>query len=287
MIVGLFIQLSVTETPDFERARQSESNTQLPLLTLLRNHPRNVVLAFGARLAETASSSIIYAFGIAYVSAQLANRSVPLKGMLISSFVGIGMCPAFGALSDRFGRRLVYIGGAAFSQIFSSILRASRNPNGIIDLAGNGCSLQFGPTMMFAVQATFFSELFSASVRYTGLSIAYQVSAIIGGFTPLIATALLRADGGAPWMVAGFLCGVSLLSLLSALFVKRNPTSADRSGDEKTKDTVGCVLRGVGDSIAHLSNHVQKEVQARILPTIVSSAEHLAQHGLANELAVG
>lgn len=235
LIVGLFIQLSVTETPDFERVKQSESNTQLPLLTLLRNHPRNVVLAFGARLAETASSSIIYAFGIAYVSAQLAvNRSVPLKGMLISSFIGIGMCPVFGALSDWFGRRLVYVGGAVFVAVFSFpffALLETRTAS-LIWLAMI-VAYNFGPTMMFAVQATFFSELFSASVRYTGLSIAYQVSAIIGGFTPLIATALLRADGGAPWMVAGFLCGISLLSLLSALFVKRDPASAERSGDRE------------------------------------------------------
>ena len=70
--------------------------------------------------------------------------------------------------------------------------------------------------MMFAVEATFFAELFGAGVRYTGLSIAYQVSAIVGGFTPLISAYLLQRGGGAPWLVAGFLAGISLLSLVCA-----------------------------------------------------------------------
>jgi len=226
LIVGMFIRLNVTETPDFERAKRSESNTRPPLVTLLQNHLRNVVLAFGARLAETVASNIINAFGIAYVSAQLAmNRSVPLTGMLIASSIGIGMCPAFGALSDRFGRRLVYVGGAAFMAVFAFplfVLLGTRTAS-LIWLA-MVVAYNFGPTMMFAVQTTFFSELFGTSVRYTGLSIAYQVSAIVGGFTPLIATALFKANRGAPWMVAGFLCGISLLSLLSALFVRKDST---------------------------------------------------------------
>ena len=238
LTLGLFIRLNVTETPDFQNAQLSESDMRLPLVSLLRNDFRNVVLAFGARLAETASSNIINAFGITYVATQLfINRSVPLKGMLISSFIGIGMCPVFGALADRFGRRLVYVGGAAFMVIFAFpffVLLGTRTTP-LIWLAMI-LAYNFGPTMMFAVQSTFFSELFRASVRYTGLSIAYQASAIIGGFTPLIATALLKADSGAPWMVAVFLCSISLLSLLSALFVTRDPASADRSGQCEGKD---------------------------------------------------
>ena len=78
----------------------------------------------------------------------------------------------------------------------------------------------FGPTMMFAVEATFFTDLFGAGVRYTGLSIAYQISAIVGGLTPLISAYLLRQAGGAPWLVAAFLCGVSLLSLVCAAIAR-------------------------------------------------------------------
>jgi len=223
LVPGLFIRLNIAETPDFERVKRAKADNRLPLMTLLRNHPRNVLLTLGARLAETVSSNIINAFGIAYVATQLAmNRSVPLNGMLIASLIGMAMCPVFGALSDRLGRRFVYVAGAAFMALFAFpffMLLGTRSASLIcvaMILAYN-----FGPTMMFAVQATFFSELFGAGVRYTGLSVAYQVSAIVGGFTPLIATTLLRANGGAPWMVAGYLCGVSLLSLLSALFVRR------------------------------------------------------------------
>jgi MHS family shikimate/dehydroshikimate transporter-like MFS transporter len=223
LIVGLFIRLNIPETPDFERAKRARVDTRVPFMTLLHNHPRNLVLSLGARMAEGTSSNIINAFGIAYVSTQLAvNRSVPLTGMLIASFAGIVMCPVFGALSDRIGRRLVYIGGAAFMALFAfPFFLLLQTRAAIFICLAMILGYTFGPTMMFAVQATFFSELFGANVRYTGLSIAYQLSAIVGGFTPLIATTLLRSNAGRPWTVAGFLCGICLLSLLSALLVRQ------------------------------------------------------------------
>jgi MHS family shikimate/dehydroshikimate transporter-like MFS transporter len=220
LVVGLFIRMNITETPDFERARRQHTHGA-PLFRLLREHPRNVLLTLGARIAETVSSNIINAFGIAYVSTQLAvSRSVPLTGVLIASFLGILACPIFGALSDRFGRRAVYVGGAAFMALFAIpyfVLLQTASP--VLICLAIVVAYNFGPTAMFAVQATFFSELFGPGVRYTGLSIAYQLSAIIGGFTPLIAATLLQAGRGAPWMVAAYLCLASLLTLVCALVV--------------------------------------------------------------------
>lgn len=233
LAVGLFVRLSTTETPDFARVRAVAATERPPLLTLLQRHPRNVLLTLGARLAETCSSNIINAFGLAYVTTQLAvDRSVPLTAVLIASAVGMVMCPLFGALSDRVGRRAVYIGGAGFMVIFAFpffLMLGTRDATFItlaILLAYN-----LGPTAMFAVQATFFSELFGPTVRYTGLSIAYQVSAIIGGFTPLIAATLLRAGGNTPWLVAAALAGVALLSLVCSALVRPADPAAVGGGE--------------------------------------------------------
>ncbi|MDR3441009.1 MFS transporter [Telmatospirillum sp.] len=226
LIVGLFIRLQTFETPDFEKIKQSKT-PGLPLVTLFRTHPRNLLLAFGARLAETVSSNIINAFGIVYVSLQLSmNRSVPLTGVLMAAAVGVIACPLFGALSDRVGRRAVYLGGAAFTALFAFpyFLLLGTKADEVIWLAII-VAYVFGPTAMFAVQATFFSELFGANVRYTGLSIAYQPSAIIGGFTPMIAAVLLKEESGVPWLVAGYLAVISLISLVCASLVRRTAES--------------------------------------------------------------
>ena len=206
--VGLFIRMNAAETPDFEHARAAAPERGLTLFVLLRQHPRNVLLALGARLAETMSSNIVNAFGLAYVTTQLrVDRSVPLT--------------VFGALSDRVGRRPVYVLGAGFMAAFAFpffMLLGTKSAL-LIGLA-IVIAYNFGPTMMFAVEATFFTDLFGAGVRYTGLSIAYQISAIVGGFTPLISAYLLRQASGTPWLVAAFLCGVSLLSLVCAAIAR-------------------------------------------------------------------
>ncbi len=227
--VGLFIRMNTTETPDFERARTNPAASRgVPLLDLLRNHPRNVLLAVGARLAETISSNVINAFGLAYVATQLAmHRTVPLTGVLIASAIGIFMCPVFGILGDRIGKRAVYVLGAAFMTLFAFpffILLGTKSA--LLIVIAMVAAYNLGPTMMFAVEATFFAELFGPGVRYTGLSIAYQISAIAGGFTPLASAYLLRLGYGTPWLVAGFLAGVSLLSLLCAAFARTEHSSA-------------------------------------------------------------
>ncbi len=146
--------MNTTETPDFERARTNPAASRgMPLLDLLRNHPRNVFLAMGARLAETISSNIINAFGLAYVATQLAmDRAMPLTGVLIASAIGIFMCPVFGILGDRIGKRAVYVLGTAFMTLFAFpffILLATKSA--LLILIATVAAYNLGPTMMFAV----------------------------------------------------------------------------------------------------------------------------------------
>ncbi|WBO59469.1 MULTISPECIES: MFS transporter [unclassified Acidocella] len=221
--IGLFIRVSLMETPDFRAMLAKGKPQRTPLGALLRNHAGNTALATGARLAETISSNIINAFGIAYIVNDLGmNRSTGLHAMMVASLIGIFLCPLFGGLSDRFGRRSVYLAGAGFMALFSYpfFLLLGTKSVAIIWLAFI-LAYNLGPTLMFAVEATFFTELFSPGTRYTGLSLAYQISAIAGGFMPLIGTWLIKADGGQPWAIAAFLAGICVLSFICAAAAKR------------------------------------------------------------------
>jgi MHS family shikimate/dehydroshikimate transporter-like MFS transporter len=230
LVVGMFIRLHTEEPEEFERAREEAAarsateqvKERAPIIQAFRNHPRNMVLAFTARLAETVSSNIVNAFGIAYVSTQLAmDRQVPLTGMLVASAIGIVVCPLVGRLSDRVGQRRVYLVGAGLAAIlafpFFALLGTRETVAVWVALI---VAYNLGPTVMFAVQPTMFTKMFGARVRYTGLSFAYQFSSILGGLTPLIATSLLAANDGQPWGVATFLAGISVLSFISVILIR-------------------------------------------------------------------
>ena len=224
--VGMFIRLHTDEPEEFVKAKASAEQAarpeRPPFIQAFRDHPGNMVLAFGARLAETVSSNIVNAFGIAYLSTQLAmDRSIPLNGMLVASAIGIVACPLFGWLSDRVGQKALYTAGAAFAGLFAFPFFALLNTqNSTVVWLTLILAYNLGPTLMFAVQPTMFTAMFGPRVRYTGLSFAYQFSAILGGLTPLIASSLLAAGQGRPWGVATFLAAVAAVSVVCVLLVR-------------------------------------------------------------------
>ncbi|MGC3955835.1 MAG: MFS transporter [Propionicimonas sp.] len=227
--VGMFIRLHTEEPAEFVRARAQAERSAVrerpPLVQAFRDHPRNMFLAFGARLAETVSSNIVNAFGIAYLSTQLAmDRSIPLNGMLVASAIGIVACPLYGWISDRVGQKKVYLAGAAFAGLFAfPFFLLLNTQNSAVVWATLIIAYNLGPTLMFAVQPTLFTSMFGPRVRYTGLSFAYQFSSIVGGLTPLIAASLLAAFQGRPWGVATFLAAIAALSVVCVVLIRTQP----------------------------------------------------------------
>jgi metabolite-proton symporter len=222
LAVGMFIRLRILESPVFEKALAEDPGPKVPILAVLRDHPRNVLLAMGARFAENAFFYIFTVLALSYGSQQLGMaKSDLLNAVMLGSAVQLVAIPAFGALSDRWGRRPVYLGGTLFLLLFAFPffwLLGTKDPAlaalaVIIGLVGHAA--------MYGPQAAFFSELFGTRVRYSGASLGYQLaSPLAGGLAPLIATALLGWSDGDAAPIAWYLIGMAVITLVSVWFAE-------------------------------------------------------------------
>jgi MFS transporter, MHS family, shikimate and dehydroshikimate transport protein len=231
LVVGMFIRLHIAETPEFEATKRDEGG-EAPGIELLRVQKWSGVLATGARLVETVSGNMIKSFGLTYATMQLGlQKEIALTALTATSIVGLIVTPLYGALGDRFGQRKCYMVGAllvgalAFPFFWLLDWRTA-----LTTWIGFVVVYNLGPTLLLSLQPALFTKMFRASVRYTGLSVAYQVSSIVGGFTPLIALWLLRVSGGTPWLVATFLVVVAAVSFASIAAVGHPRVRAERRG---------------------------------------------------------
>ena len=228
ILVGLFVRLAVTESPVFleaqrvaeEKAAQTGVAEKAPITTVLSHYKREVLVAMGARIAENVSFYLLTAFSLSYlINAQGASRSFTLNALVIASAVHLVTIPMWGALSDRVGRRPVYLFGAVGIGVWAFVLF------GLLD-AGNFWLSTFAITAgllfhgaMYGPQAAFFSELFGTKSRYTGVGIGSQLASLVAGApAPLIALALLGSfTDPNPTRVSLYLAGCALITIVAVL----------------------------------------------------------------------
>jgi MFS transporter, MHS family, shikimate and dehydroshikimate transport protein len=216
--VGLFIRLRIMETPAFLQVKETRTEAPMPILDVLRTYPKNVLLAMGMRVAENGTFYVLTVFVLTYIVEELKlEQTTGLIGVLIAAAIGLFTIPFFGHLSDRVGRRPLYLLGSVFSLLFAFpffwLLNTGVEP--LIWLAII-LGVNIGHDAMYGPQAAFFSELFGTRVRYSGASLGYQLASVFaGGFAPLISLALLTAYGyGA---VALYMAAMALITVVSVL----------------------------------------------------------------------
>lgn len=216
--VGLFIRLAVVEPPVFARLKESGAGARLPILDAVRQHPKNVLLAMGARIAENGAFYLYTVFVLTYATQPSIGftSSLVLKAISIAAIIDVFAIPVFGALSDVVGRRPVYLFGAIFTGLFAFpfFWLIETSSTGLMVLA-IVLALVVGHAAMYGPQASFFSELFGTRVRYSGASLGYQLASVIaGGLSPLIATGLLKRYA-ASWPIALFIIGMAAVTTVS------------------------------------------------------------------------
>ncbi|WP_258035497.1 MFS transporter [Ralstonia pickettii] len=217
VLVGLFLRLRVDESPVFEEAKAAGDVVKNPFFSVIRNDWRNLLRALCLRAAENAG----YAIGITYissyiVSAELGDRSTSVAAIAIAAGVGCVAVLLWGRLSDRIGRRTVYlfVSGGMVVLAFPVFLLVNTGLFVAI-VAAFLITFCFVENGLAGVQGPWFSELFPPRTRGSGISTAYQCAAVIGGFTPLIAVSLFAGLGwaGPALLYAAF----GLLGFLAAL----------------------------------------------------------------------
>ena len=216
VVVGLVIRLRILETPAFVRMKKTSAESRPPILEVLREYPKEVLIAMGARVAENGSFYVYTVFVYVYATQQ-ANiaRTTILIGILIASACQMVALPLFGALSDRVGRRPVYLFGAILTAVFAFpffwMLDTGSTPLVWLALV---IAVALAHSSMYAPQAELLAELFGTRVRYTGASLGSQLASVLaGGLSPFIATALFAAYG-AP-AVAGYLMAMAAITIVA------------------------------------------------------------------------
>ena len=215
VMFGLWLRRGVEETPTFVAMQATEKTTHTPLKEVFLNYPKQLLIAGGARIGSDVLYALVVVFTLTYVTTVLhMPRPLALLATMLGAIGNAVTVPMFGALSDKWGRRPVYITGALLAVVWSFVffvLLDSTQPVLIVLAVIGGLLIH---AMMYGPQAAFVTEQFPGHVRYAGSSLAYTLAGIVGGgFAPLIITTLYKEMGSTLW-VSLYVC----LALAITLF---------------------------------------------------------------------
>ena len=218
--VGLYIRLGILETPTFSRLLAENRIERAPSIEVIRRQPKEIILTALARMAEQAPFYIFTAFVFTYGTTVLrSSRDLLLTALLAATVLSFVMVPLCGHLSDRIGRKRMYLIGAVTMGVWGFVYFALLNTAlpGLIFL---GILLSLVPhDMMWGPQAALIAECFTPRLRYSGFSLGFHLSSITaGGPAPLIATALLAATGSG-YVIALYILFCAVVSITSTIFL--------------------------------------------------------------------
>ncbi|HLZ01760.1 MAG TPA: MFS transporter [Bradyrhizobium sp.] len=229
--VGLYIRLGILETPTFSKLLAEQKIDRTPMLSVFREHPKEILLSAFARMSEQAPFYIFTAFIFSYGIGSLhVSRDFLLTAVLAASVLSFVSIPVFGHLSDQIGRKNMYLIGAVVTGVFGFIYFAMVNTGSepIIFLA---IFLSLVPhDMQYGPQAALIAESFTGRLRYSGASVGYQLASVIaGGPAPLIATWLYSTYHSATAIAVYILFCAVITVIATALMT--DYTGKDISGE--------------------------------------------------------
>ncbi|GAA4805538.1 MFS transporter [Actinomycetospora chlora] len=219
ILAGLWIRLTVAESPVFAEAAQSGRKSSMPLIEVFKRHPRGLLVAMGARIGTDVAFYTFVLFILTYITTELGlPRGLGLNAVLIGSAAQLALIPFFGALSDRFGRRPVYMAGAVAAGIWAFAFFPLLDTRSTVVIILTTVVALATHAAMFGPQAAFIAELFSTELRYSGASIGYQVAGVLGGaIAPIVAVALLDTFGSG-FAIALYVLAMIIITVIALWF---------------------------------------------------------------------
>ena len=227
VVFGVIVRLKASETPSFEKVRDSGERAAVPVREVFRPPVlKSTVLGMLSRWGEGAAFNTWGVFAIAYATGTLGLAKVPvLLIVTVAALLMAALLPVSGLLADRYTPKRIYtVGIAAYAVAVFPVFALF----GTQDLAlyAVGMVVVFGVihALFYGAQGTLYASLFPARIRYTGLSTVYQLSGVFAsGVTPMILTALIAAGGGSPWWACAYLLVTAVISVVATLALKPAP----------------------------------------------------------------
>ena len=218
-LVGLWIRAGVPESAQFTAVKEEHKDARAPLAEALRTSPKQILAVIGMRMVDQSTFYMGFTFSLAYVKNFTDTpTSTVLTASMVAMVLAIPFLALWGRLADKYGRKWFYIIGPLAAALAAAPFFAALESGELIPMILGFCALiNLGHNISTCVQQTWFTDMFDVRIRYSGAGFAYALAGAVGGFIPLIATALMASSGSwAP--AAALLAGLCLIALVSSLW---------------------------------------------------------------------